>query len=213
MFSVPFITKSKNVLHLSQSLSACFLICSELEPKYINALEIKAGDKLAFVIQRVYNKNKVQVLSMASQKCSAGIKAFSFVDVSTEVSDQVKKLRHVEGLISCVEVLNSRYLISVDVWVCSCWFWYHVPEWWAPVRQPVAPRDVSDQQRAAENPLHPGANSPGGVVMYPSSPSPSEFRRHLPASHVISHAIIVNIISYVQLVHFNSVYLYCASSQ
>lgn len=57
----------------------------DVKPKYIDALKIKKGDELAFVKQRVYNKDKVKVLSMASKKGSAGIKAFEFVDVSAEI--------------------------------------------------------------------------------------------------------------------------------
>ncbi|XP_016521497.1 uncharacterized protein LOC103130559 [Poecilia formosa] len=56
----------------------------ELEQGFVDGLKMESGEKLAFVVQRFYNKDKVQVLGEASFGGIFGITAFSFVDVSDE---------------------------------------------------------------------------------------------------------------------------------
>ncbi|XP_014829975.1 PREDICTED: uncharacterized protein LOC106908406 [Poecilia mexicana] len=56
----------------------------ELQQGFVDGLKMKSGEKLAFVVQRFYNKDKVQVLGEASLGGIFGITAFSFVDVSYE---------------------------------------------------------------------------------------------------------------------------------
>ncbi|XP_008422988.2 uncharacterized protein LOC103474048 [Poecilia reticulata] len=54
----------------------------ELEQEFVESLEMKRGEKLAFVVERFHNKDEVQVLGEASYGGIFGITAFSFVDVS-----------------------------------------------------------------------------------------------------------------------------------
>ncbi|XP_043951990.1 uncharacterized protein LOC122819370 isoform X2 [Gambusia affinis] len=56
----------------------------KLEQKFVDNLNMKRGEKLAFVVQRFYNKDEVQVLSKTSWGGKFGTKAFSVVSVSME---------------------------------------------------------------------------------------------------------------------------------
>ncbi|XP_023193612.1 uncharacterized protein LOC111609417 isoform X4 [Xiphophorus maculatus] len=54
----------------------------KLEQSFVDDLNMKTGEKLAFVVQRFYNEDEVRVLGKASSGGKFGATAFSFVSVS-----------------------------------------------------------------------------------------------------------------------------------
>lgn len=108
------IIKSVNNLHLSPTtFLLVFIIYSKLEQSFVDDLNMKTGEELAFVVQRFYNKDEVRVLGEASSGGKFGATAFSFVSVSMKVSSQGLQARLVDLPVQR-ELGGANFLMDVE---------------------------------------------------------------------------------------------------
>ncbi|XP_015249551.1 PREDICTED: uncharacterized protein LOC107097073 [Cyprinodon variegatus] len=62
----------------------------EVDPNIVHKLKMKEGEKLAFVKQRIYNTNEIQVSTKTCKSGSFGLKLLHFFSLGFEVSSHGK---------------------------------------------------------------------------------------------------------------------------
>ncbi|XP_035995795.1 uncharacterized protein LOC105925755 [Fundulus heteroclitus] len=84
MWASPWICKQLHGETQTSRSTSFFLSCRKLEQKVLDVLQLKDGEKLAFVKQRVFNTGPVHVFREASRSGSTGAKVLNLVSAGVK---------------------------------------------------------------------------------------------------------------------------------